>query len=384
MPITVPVPKSYAFSYDQQSPSTYDQHVVFTGPYMVKKYLPGAEIDLVRNPSWNPKTDYRPAYLNSITIKEGYTDIALAASRALAGSSLLCCDESPPSSVIAQALAHDRSQLVVTPSLDIRWTALNTTIAPLKNLNVRKAIIAAVDRRALLRTRGPLAGRLANGYIPPRIPGFEAAGGYAQNTDLDFMKFPRGNMALAKRYMLAARAQGVAHINAHGIYTGPPLRAVTDNTPPDPSTALATLAPLARLGFHLRLLYITEAQLYTHYCDEPKQKVAICMNVGYSADYGDPEPLLEPTFDGEFIIPVGNVNYSQLNDKAINAAMNNASRVPVGSKRDRAWATVNHMIAADAPAIPYSWDNTFSVASKNIKLIAGYYGPPDLDFTSTR
>jgi len=31
MPITVPVPEEYAKKYDQQNPSTYDQHVVFTG-----------------------------------------------------------------------------------------------------------------------------------------------------------------------------------------------------------------------------------------------------------------------------------------------------------------------------------------------------------------
>jgi hypothetical protein len=52
--------------------------------------------------------------------------------------------------------------------------------------------------------------------------------------------------------------------------------------------------------------------------------------------------------------------------------------------RDQAWAIVNHLIATEAPGIPYSWDNTFSVAPKNIKLVASYYGPPDLDFTSTR
>src|SRR5215210_6069860 len=34
MPITVPVPKEYAKKFDAESPSTYDQYTVFTGPYM--------------------------------------------------------------------------------------------------------------------------------------------------------------------------------------------------------------------------------------------------------------------------------------------------------------------------------------------------------------
>ena len=36
MPITVPVPKEYAAKFDAKTPSTYDQYVAFTGPYMVK------------------------------------------------------------------------------------------------------------------------------------------------------------------------------------------------------------------------------------------------------------------------------------------------------------------------------------------------------------
>ena len=36
MPITTPVPQEYAAPFDKKTPSTYDQHVTFTGPYMVK------------------------------------------------------------------------------------------------------------------------------------------------------------------------------------------------------------------------------------------------------------------------------------------------------------------------------------------------------------
>jgi len=383
MPITVPVPKSYAFRYDQQSPSTYNQHVLFTGPYMVKKYVPGDEIELVRNPSWKAKTDYRPAYLNSITIREGNTDLTLAAKRALTGSDLLCCDAVQlPGQVLGYARAHYSRQIAVTPSRGTTWIALNTRIAPLRNLNVRKAIVAALDRRALLRTRGPLAGRRANGYLPPGIPGFRAAGGYRQNTNLDFMRFPSGNMALAKKYMLAARRQGVADINAHGIYTGPELIAVGAHA--DINTSLTAQQQLAKLGFRLNLVEVSEAALYTQYCGVPRYKVAICMNVRYFADYGDPEPLLKPTFDGRSITPAGNVNWSLLNNRPINAAIARTSRLPVGPKRNHGWAKVNHMIAAVAPGVPYMWGEGVAVGSKNINLVASYYGTPDLDFTSTR
>ena len=76
LPCTVPVPQDYAAKYDKGSTSTYGQHQVFTGPYMVKGaesgtignagYQSGKSLDLVRNPSWNKSLDIHPAYLNEI------------------------------------------------------------------------------------------------------------------------------------------------------------------------------------------------------------------------------------------------------------------------------------------------------------------------------
>jgi peptide/nickel transport system substrate-binding protein len=71
LPVTAPVPPEYAKKYDTQNPSTYSQHEVATGPYMLQAnssgtvtgYSPGKEIKLVRNPNWDPNTDNRPGGL---------------------------------------------------------------------------------------------------------------------------------------------------------------------------------------------------------------------------------------------------------------------------------------------------------------------------------
>ena len=88
MPITMPVPREYASKFDKTNPSTYDKNVVFTGPYQVKNnskgkltgWEPGKQISVVRNPNWDAKTDFRPAYLDSWKIAEGNTDAASRAS----------------------------------------------------------------------------------------------------------------------------------------------------------------------------------------------------------------------------------------------------------------------------------------------------------------
>src|SRR5215217_9507212 len=113
MPITIPVPREYAEQYDRKSPSTYDQYTVFTGPYMVRNDAegkvvgrdPGKLIELVRNPNWDAKTDYKPAYLDEIRIEEGNDDLTVASRRTLQGDGLMCCDSGqPPIAVLRRAI----------------------------------------------------------------------------------------------------------------------------------------------------------------------------------------------------------------------------------------------------------------------------------------
>jgi peptide/nickel transport system substrate-binding protein len=115
MPITTPVPKEYARRRDRRSPSTYGQYVAFTGPYMVRHWAdgkvvghePGKGIELVRDPNWDRATDYRPAYLDAVSIQEGNDDLAVASRRTLRGSKLMCCDTTQPPIAVLKG-ASDR------------------------------------------------------------------------------------------------------------------------------------------------------------------------------------------------------------------------------------------------------------------------------------
>ena len=73
MPITMPVPEEYATKFDAKNPSTYNTHVVATGPYMVRndaratRSATGRQVDRPRpQPELGQATDYRPAYLDKI------------------------------------------------------------------------------------------------------------------------------------------------------------------------------------------------------------------------------------------------------------------------------------------------------------------------------
>ena len=124
MPITVPVPEERAAAHDRRSPSDYDRYVAFTGPYMIRNDAagklvgrdPGGRIELVRNPNWSRAGDYRPAYLDAITIETGNNDLTIAARRALRGDGLMCCDVSPPAAVLREALRDRPGQVGRVPN----------------------------------------------------------------------------------------------------------------------------------------------------------------------------------------------------------------------------------------------------------------------------
>src|SRR4051794_32879111 len=72
MPITTPVPEEYAARFDKRTPSTYDQYVAFTGPYMVKHDMTtgkgdrarGRQVDRHRAQSQLGQGDRLPARLS--------------------------------------------------------------------------------------------------------------------------------------------------------------------------------------------------------------------------------------------------------------------------------------------------------------------------------
>jgi peptide/nickel transport system substrate-binding protein len=377
--ISVPVPREYASKYDKKSPSTYDSYVAFTGPYMVKNdskgkaigRKPGKIIELVRNPNWDKSTDFRPAYLDSITIKEGNDDTIVAARRTLKAQATVCCDTgAPPPVILREALRRYPEQLSRVPAGSVRYIALNTKLEPFDNLNVRKAVLAAADREAY-RTQagGAFRGPIAQGYIPPGMKGFEESGGEKGFTEFDFMQSTKGDPELSKKYMLAAKEEGVP-VSADGKYAGDDeILMVASNTDQSKQFAQLVLDQFENLGFKVNLRNVPQDTLYTKFCGVPKAKVHVCPQVAWGKDFDDAESMLVPTFRGDQVREVANTNWPQLTSDAVDAAMEEAATKPAGPERAQAWADANKAIVAEAPAILWLWDQQITTHSKDVNLV---------------
>ena len=342
----------------------------------------------MRNPSWEAKTDFRPAYLDSVNVDEGNSDATVASRRILNGSALVQGDGAPPAPVLKQAATRFKNQLVLVPAGGTRYVAMNTTIKPFDNVNVRKAVVAIFDRNAMRLTRGgPIVGDIAWRYIPPGIPGFDEAGGLNPPSDskYDFLANPAGDPAVAKKYMLAAKAQGVP-VSADGKYAGTQkLLMIATNADPGKKSAEVAANQFEKLGFKLNFREVTQDALYTKFCGVPKAQVAICPNVGFFKDFVDPESFINPTFNGEAILPANNTNWPQLNDPSINKAIDAAAILPPGSDRNKAFAKIDNDITLLAPAVPWLWDKTPLIESKDVQGVADNYSTVwNLGYTSLK
>jgi peptide/nickel transport system substrate-binding protein len=387
LPISAPVPKEYAAKFDAKNPSTYGVNQVATGPYMIEAdakgaltgYEPGKKINLVRNPNWDRATDFRKAYLDTINIEEGNDDTTVASRQILKGNAQVNGDFGPPPPVLKQIVSSTPDQLALTPSGGLRYVSLNTTLAPFDNLNVRKAVLAVFDREAMRATRGgSLLGPIANHFIPPAMGGFDEAGGL-NGTGVDFLKYPSGNLALAKEYMKKGGFPS-------GMYTGGKelLMVGTSGGAAQKASEVAA-AQLEKLGFKPKLRLVTQDSMYTKFCNVPKAKVNICPNVGWLKDFSDPQTILDPTFNGKNIVEVNNSNWPQLNDAAVNSAMDKAEVVVGADARNKAWANIDRQITALAPAVPWIWDDTANIRSTDVAGVINKFNSNwDLSFTSLK
>jgi peptide/nickel transport system substrate-binding protein len=383
MPITVPVPKEYAKKFDAKNPSTYNTHVAFTGPYMVGNngsgaltgYKPGRSIRLVRNPSWDRTTDYRPAYVDSILMRADASDRNSAATKVLGGRDMVL-DTTPPPGALAKARATGLDVLNTVSAGGYRYFSMNTRVKPFNNLNVRKAVMAGFDRVAAQKARGgPDAGDIATHFLPPDLPGFAQAGGYDGFPDIDYFNKANvaGNTALAAKYLKAAGYRS-------GKYTGH-QRLLLVGPDVDPGRAQIEVAKrqLQKLGFKVRLRLVAQDKVFTDWCQIPAKKVAMC-GAGWFKDFADPQAMLEPVFRGSTISSEGNINYSMLDDPAVDAAMAKAA-VTTGDERLQAWANIDKQLIGDAAGIPFIWDKATLLRSPNVTGAPNpYVGPWDLSF----
>jgi peptide/nickel transport system substrate-binding protein len=386
LPGAAPVPKEYAQKFDKGKQSTYGQHVVGTGPYMIQNdpktgkitgYKPGQSITFVRNPNWDKSTDYRPAYLDKFVFDEG-NDPTVGNRKIINGTGLIGnpTDLSPPPAFLKQYQGKKDSVIPGAYSGRVRYIALNTTKKPFNDPNVRKAVGAALDRRAMgLAFGGEIGGLAATHILTPGEVGFEESGAEA-GPGFDWLKNPSGDPQLAASYMKKAGF-------SNGKYSGPEITMVADNSTNQKAAAERVLAALQSVGFKVNFRPVTRDTMYSKFCSVPKNQPEVCPSVGWLKDFADPQSMLDPTFNGKNIVPTNNSNWPQLDDPKINAAITKAEVLSDPAERAKAWAEIDKMVTGTAAVIPWYWDKPPLVKSPDVNAIVSKSNAAwDMSFSS--
>jgi peptide/nickel transport system substrate-binding protein len=385
LPNTAAVPKEYTEKFDRHKPSDYGNYQVATGPYMLKNdaqgkvlgtgYIPGQSATLVRNPNWKASTDIRPAYLDEIDIKIGGTTPVIGR-QVLEGTNIVQ-NEPPSQSNVRLAAEKYKSQLEISPSAGSHDIGVNNKVGPFKNVDLRKAFWAALDRSAMVKARGgSLVTDVATHFLYPGVPGFEQAGGLA-GPKLDYNEHPEGDMAVAEKYIKAAGFRS-------GKYTGgETVEIVGARGNPAEQDAEIVNQTLKNLGFTTKFTLVETATMYAKYCNVPKEEITVCPSVGWIADFADGQAVLNITFNGKFINATGNVNWGQTNDPTINAAATAAESVVGKAARASAWAKVDEKVVEDAAEIPFDWDKQANIEGSQVNGVGDFWDVGEWDYSWT-
>jgi peptide/nickel transport system substrate-binding protein len=312
------------------------------GPYYVAEYIPNERLVLKRNPFYRGK---RPHHLERIT-----ADLALDVGQAVDQVARGTFDTIVPPAPVAQRAAElsrrygvNKSQFFVQPGAGVRLFHLNVSRPLFKNnVQLRRAVNFAVDRRALAREAGPLAETPLDHYLLPRIAGHRNVRIYPLNgPDL------RRARSLAKGHTRSGKAV---------LYTTGSL--------PDVAMAQILQRNLKAIGLELEVKQFPGGlfdRLGTP--GEPFDLGRVRWFVGPDPSY------LNALFDGRTIGQADSLNYSYFDSPKYNRLLERASRL-TGTERLRAYGVLDVQLSRDAaPAIPVSIVNSLAFVSPRVGCV---------------
>ena len=217
-----------------------------------------------------------------------------------------------------------------------------------KNPKLRQAVNYAVDRKALAREAGVLAGGVfveppTDQYLLPHFPGY-------RNTRIYPLKGPdlRTARKLAKGHTRGGKAV---------LYTSTSLG--------DVARAEILKRNLKAIGLELEVKQFP-AGLILEKLATPGEP----WDIGRVLWFVPPDPAyLNSLFDGRTIGQPESINYSYFNSPKYNRLLDRASRL-TGEERYRAYGELDVQLSRDAaPAIPVSATNFFTFVSPRVGCV---------------
>ncbi|WP_433371789.1 ABC transporter substrate-binding protein [Actinoplanes sp. CA-142083] len=344
-----------------------------SGPYKFESIKPGSGATLVRNTNWDASTDPNRKALPDKIVLTITTNADDMDSRLIQGTADLDASQSGvQTQARTQILTNDKlKETAYNPNNGfIRYAALGTTVAPLDNIECRKAVIYASDPTTLQTARGgPIAGGdIATNMLPPNILGADP-------------KYDPYGRAQGKPQVDKAKAA----LQACGKPTGFDTKiAVRNNKPAEVATATALQAALKTVGINASIEQY-DGKLVSSVVGSPavvKAKGYGIMISGWGADFPTGYGYLAPLAMGSFIAKTGNYNLPEINDPAINDLFTKGLAEKDAQAAAADYQQANEKVMDGNYFVPFVFDKALNYYNPRLTNVYFHQGLAMVDFAS--
>ncbi|MBT2403985.1 MULTISPECIES: ABC transporter substrate-binding protein [unclassified Streptomyces] len=351
------MPAASPVKQDKDTAAKYGLKPFSSGPYKIDSYEPNKSMKLSRNANWKPESDtIRKALPDSISV----TFMANADDmdkRLMNGEFDLDINATGIGQAArSTALKEHKANLDNGQTGFIRYATFPQTVAPFDNIDCRKAVIYAADKKSLQTARG---GPQAGGDIAPNMLPLGIKGSDGSYDPYEVLKNDgKPNVEKAKE---ALKACG----KPEGFKT---TIAVRNNKPVEVATAVSLQNALKQVGIEADVDQFDGAQT-SGIIGSPKvvkEKGYGIIIMGWGADFPTGQGFSQPLVDGRFILQSGNNNFSELNDPAINTLFDQAIAETDPAKAGDIYKQMNQKVSEAAVYLPFVYDKTITWRSTRL------------------
>jgi peptide/nickel transport system substrate-binding protein len=374
----------------------YGRFLVASGPYMFEGsetvdfsappkdqteapgYVPGRQIVLVRNPSYDPATDgLRDAFPDRIEVRIGGDNDDLYNQVAQGALDFVVDGAVPPEKIREYQTNPDlQDRINVFPSDAIRYISFNIAEPPFDDINVRKAVNWAFDKQGWRQLRGgPTTGELAGHTFVNSLQNNLLA-------DYDPYASPNGSGDIEKAQ--AAMAESEYDTDGDGVCDAPECKnilTVSDREDPYPEQTALLQQNLEPLGLTLDVKQLERGTMYNQ-CNDANSHHVICAAPGWGKDYADGITFGEPLFTssglwesccnyslvGASAEQLSGWGYDVTEVPSVDEKVEECAALEPGDERFQCWAELDQQIMEEVvPWVPYLFDNSVDIISENVE-----------------
>ena len=328
LPFTFPVPREVV----RKSQRDFREHLVGSGPYLLKSHATGLHWRLVRNPHYHG-ADGGPdevdvviggdRYLHTMMVERDEADLS----------------ELNPQDFLRLRRDDGSRELVQTlPYANVDYIFMNTEMKPFDNVLVRRAVNHALDRERLAKLQPPASA--ANGIVPASMPW--------TNPDLH----PYEHSVERARALL--REAGYADGFETDFWY---MREYLGRIPE------AIQEELRLVGIKVNLQPVTATALEGKVGTRRQAPMGLW---GWVVDFPDASSFFDPTLNGAKIAETQGLNYSFYNSRAVNRLIVQADLATDPAERTQMLHRTEALVMEDAPWAPVVHDERAFLRSRRL------------------